>query len=103
MSNKFKTWITNPYPEDILVEVEYSLSPADPSVGIYTAGVEIDSIEVRQEDRVSIDVDLNHLDDNQLESLCEEILESLRSNEEAQDDNRRDQKINDKALYGGTI
>ena len=71
---KYNTWITDPNPDEIRVEVEYYFNPAEPDVGYFSPSVEIESITETETNR---EIEFWTLDDNDLEEIEENILASF--------------------------
>ena len=85
-------WITDPEPGEILIEVEYYVSPAEPDVGCFNAWVEIDAIK-----KVGTNTYIHNFDDNDLQYIEDEILSLKSESEEIKADYQHDQ-INDERM-----
>lgn len=86
---KYKMWITDPNPDEIQIEVEYYISPAEPDVGCFSRWVEIETVT-----NVGTNNYLENLDDNDLQYIEDEILSLKSESEEIKADYQHDQ-IND--------
>ena len=98
--NKFNTWITDPNPDEIRVEVKYYFNPAEPDVGYFSPSVEIESITDTGTNR---EIEMSSIDDHHLEEIEDSILASFSESSEIEADYQHD-RINDERMkQGGTI
>ena len=91
---KFKTWITDPNPDEIIVEVEYYVSPAEPDIGYFSPSVEIESVT---DIGTNKEIELSSLDDNDISEIADEILASFSESSEIEADYQHD-RINDERM-----
>lgn len=80
---KYKTWITDPNPDEIRVDIEYDFSPAEPDVGCFSPWVEIESIT---DTGTNMEIELSSIEDYKIEEIEEDILASLSESSEIEGD-----------------
>ena len=97
---KYNTWIIDPNPDEIRVEIEYYFNPAEPDVGYFSPSVEIESITETETNR---EIEFWTLDDNDLEEIEENILASFSESAEIEADYQHDRMNDERMKQGGTI
>ena len=97
---KYNTWITDPNPDEIRVEIEYYFNPAEPDVGYFSPSVEIESIT---ETETNKEIELSSIDDHHLEEIEDSILASFSESAEIEADYQHDRMNDERMKQGGTI
>ena len=91
---KYKTWVIDPNPDEIRVEITYSISPPEPDVGYFKSLVEIESIT---DTRTNREIELSSIEDHHIEEIEEDILASLSESAEIEADYQHD-RMNDERM-----
>ena len=97
---KYNTWITDPNPDEIRVEIEYYFNPAEPDVGYFSPSVEIESIT---DTGTNKKIEMSSIDDNGFHEIEDEILASFSESSEIEADYQHDRMNDERMKQGGTI